>query len=179
MSGSRVCLAVAALAAFPFSAFGQSKDALPEVGQHAVSFALPNGGGATFGIRKMISPTMNAGLEVGLDLTRSHTSGSSASHMEAVSVQPGVRIYKGAAGPVVPFLHLYGLASYQKQASAWNLTGGVGAGLGAEWFAADHVSLAGYTGLMASMTHQHNTLTSHDYASLGSGTSGLVLTLYF
>ncbi len=179
MPASRVLLAAAVLALLPLPAFAQSRTALPQVGQHGLTFAVPNGGGAAFGIRKMLSPRANDGLEVGLGLSRSHTSGQSATTHENVSVRPGVRLYEGTAGPVVPFLHLFGVVSYDKQGSAWSLSGGAGAGIGVEWFFADRVSLSGYTGAAVTVGHTHGNVAPNDFIGFGSSTSGLALTLYF
>lgn len=186
MSVRQALLALVVLSLQPLALSGQSRSrsVLPEAGSHGISFSLPSGGGASFGIRKMLSASTNGGIDLslGVNHAKTETGGvSNSATTTSVSVRPGARLYHASAGPVAPFLHLYGLVSYVNGPNdMWTLGGGAGVGVGAEWFPLEHMSISGYTGLDAMVEHEHDTGgTTADQTVLRAATSGLSLNLYF
>jgi hypothetical protein len=93
-----------------------------------------------------------------------------------------VRLYRRTDGPVLPFLHLAATARYgsRSQPDAWHADVGVGVGIGAEWFPAESVGIAGSTGVRANYAHDRaNDTTTMDAFSIGAFRSEPTLTLYF
>ncbi len=184
MSARHALVAFAVLAVQPLALSGQSRSVLPDVGSHAISFSLPSGGGGAFGIRKMLSARTNGGIDLSLSVNHAKTGTAGVTNSATtttVSVRPGARLYHASAGPVAPFLHLYGLVSYLNGPNdMWALGGGGGVGVGAEWFPLEHMSISGYTGLDAMVQHEHDAGgTTADQTLLRAATSVLSLNLYF
>ena len=170
-----------AVVSLPFELAAQSDSVLPASGSYGVSFGLPSGGGAAFGVRKMISSTTNAGLEIQIDFAWSDNAPAGAQRTRfALGVSPDLRLYRGSSGPVVPFLEL-GLAfTYQNgPADFWGVNNAVGVGLGVEWFPLEAISVSGSTGARAS--YQYWTATGGSNQSVGVSLfhSELLLNLYF
>ena len=126
---------LAAAVSHPLGVAGQSDSVLPASGSYGVSFSLPSGGGASFGLRKMLSPTTNAGLEIQFGFAWHDQDVPSAPRPARTSftlgVSPDVRLYRGSARPVVPFLELGATFTYNNgPAGAWGLDNAVEVGLG-------------------------------------------------
>jgi hypothetical protein len=95
----------AAVLAAPHCAAGQEDSNLPARGQYALSFSVPEGGGAGIGIRKMISERTNAGIDVSVDWYWSDVDGPSSMPDEdprsrlAIGVLPNLRLYRAHCVP--------------------------------------------------------------------------------
>ncbi len=140
----------------PDSASAQS--VLPEAGDRAITFGLPSGGGAGFGLRWMQTETRNFGLDVELDgVFRSFEDEDDEDETDfSVVVSPNVRWYRGDQdGPVVPFIGIdgrlgysttdgRGAPSFSEDLTRYEL--GASAFVGVEWFPLEAISIAGSTG---------------------------------
>lgn len=177
-------LLVAAVS-FPLELAAQSDSVLPAIGSYGVSFGLPSGGGAAFGLRKMISPTTNAGLEIQIDFVWQDVAGEAVGPQPArtrfaLGVSPDVRLYRGSSGPVVPFLELGATFTYQNGSSGWwGVDNALGGGLGVEWFPLEAMSVSGSTGARASYRYQSAGSSSVKSVILNLFHSELLLNLYF
>jgi len=162
----------------------QSPTSLPAVGTHAVTFSLPDGGGAGFGIRKMRSATTNVGVEIQFGVSRRWVDSGDNNEFPPdggtswlVGLRPDVRLYRRTEGPVLPFLEWNGHLGYQGASGGrWVVDGSVGAGLGVEWFPLQGMSLSGSTGLAGTYTGADS--GAHSLA-VGMFRSELILNLYF
>lgn len=181
VSGTLCCLVCVLL---PTTLLGQSRTTLPAAGSYGVSFSLPSGGGAGFGLRKMLSSTKSVGIEFQVGLSWRDASGPSGAQESRtdfrLGVSPNVRLYNRTAGPVVPFLQVSGRFSYASAPDdGWAVDGGVGVGLGVEWLPLAGMSISGTTGVSAAYRHSTGGGLPQDSFSLGAFRSQLELNLYF
>lgn len=159
---------------------------LPPVGTRGVSFALPEGGGGSFGYRKMTGPARSLGVDLQFgfawtdeDSDRRDDDPPSRTDF-ALGVAPDLRLYRMASGPVVPFLELGARLGYRDAAGdPWGLDGALSVGLGAEWFPLQGMSVSGSTGARTSMIHHDAGSSSQTRVALGLFRFELALTLYF
>jgi hypothetical protein len=181
MKGSLLLTTLVALA-LPLLASAQDRASTPPPGSHAVTFSLPDGGGAGFGVRRVLGSGANAGLELLIGVSRSSTdtpTGELTSSNYQVGLAPDIRLYRGSSAPVVPFVELSGEIRYLKSDDDdWVLRGVAGAGLGVEWFPLPSISVSGSTGLRLDLARADGATTSNTL-QLGAGRSALRLNLYF
>jgi len=166
------------------SVFGQTQALLPDPGSYGVSFSLPSGGGAGFGVRRMLTGQRSLGAEIQLGLSWQDVdypdSEEDSQTSFGIGVSPDLRLYRDAKGPVVPFVEVEGTISYQRSpGGAWGMGGGAGAGLGVEWIPLEGMSISGSTGIAADFDHNDNHGRSADRLSVGLFRSELKLNLYF
>jgi len=183
---TRVVVALALLASLllPAAGAGQQGHPLPAVGSHGLTFSLPEGGGAGFGIRKMTSERKSVGVElqVGVAWHRFEEGGDEEHSQTSFSlgVAPDLRLYRRGAGPVVPFLELSGRAGYQASDSeAWAVNGSAGVGLGVEWIPLPSMSVSGSTGMALVAQYADSGASSQTRLNLGAFRSRISLNLYF
>lgn len=165
----------------PMAARGQTR--LPAPGTHALSFALPSGGGAGFGVRKMLSGDRSAGLSVQMSYAHASSArpdGSDLAHSSyGLGVGPDLRLYRPRPGTVVPYLALRSdLAMSWGDAADTSMGLGAGAGLGVEWLPLEGMSISGETGMTLQYSHVGGDLPSSSVA-LSMFRSTLSLNLYF
>lgn len=177
-------LVIAFAVALPVEAAGQTNDRLPLKGQYGISFAFPDGGGAGLGVRKLLSSTTNAGLELQFSVSHRNTEHPPAADVSAsvwsFGLAPDVRLYRKIGVPVVPFLALDGIVRFQHAENSNVFSTGAGIGIGAEWFPIRSMSLSGSTGAVARYDHQEQPDGRIDnIVSLGLFHSELTLNLYF
>lgn len=162
----------------------QSGLPLPPVGSHAVSFALPDGGGAGVGVRKLVSERRSVGVELQLgvawhDVDTPQGEGQSQTTL-SVGLSPDLRMYTRDRGPVMPFVEWTGRVGYRDGANdTWAVDGRLGLGLGVEWFPLPSMSVSGSTGLALSLLHQSNGGLDTRAVTFGAFRSELSMNLYF
>jgi len=185
MKPRRSLLVLAAfVCAVPAHARAQNGRPLPAVGSYGVSFSLPQGGGAGFGIRRMLSGSRSAGLDVQLGVSwrkLDDAQGEERSRTSfALSLNPDLRLYRRMSGPVVPFVEIDGRVGYRNAHNeAWVVDGGGGVGLGVEWLPLPAMSISGSTGLAWTVGHQRSGGSSENSVTFGVFRSELSLNLYF
>ena len=170
----------------PGQILAQEEPRVPTAGSYGVSFGLPDGGGAGFGLRRMLSSRINAGLDVVFDVSWQdfdrpvgpQEEPRTSFHLELV---PNIRLYKGSEGAIVlPFLLLGLRGSYTKApVDGWGVGAGAEVGLGVEWFPAPAVSVSGSTGARATYGSNSGQGYSGKFFNLGVFRSELTLNLYF
>lgn len=168
----------------PVAVSGQSSNRLPRAGQTGLFFNFPDGGGAGFGMRKMLSRTTNAGLGLQFSLSHQRATGPGQfdnSHTSwSIGVSPDLRLYQSRRSPVVPFLALNAQVGYTHiDQDTHGIGTGAGVGIGAEWFPTRSMSVSGSTGITATYDHQSHTDVSADNLSINLFRSQLTLNLYF
>lgn len=187
MSKSQILVLYIMAFAVPFVTLHAQEGPTPEVGTYGVAFNLPDGGGAGFGLRKMISERTNLGIDVTLDLDRrefeDEAIGTDAATDWSIAVSPDLRLYRDARGPVVPFLEIDALLGYAEESDVRSgITVGAGAGIGVEWFPLDGMSISGSTGVSARFSHDESDTASpasRDQFLVTAFRSQLTLNLYF
>lgn len=161
----------------------QDDSSTPAPGTYAVTFSLPSGGGGGFGVRKVLGSGANAGLELLLGYSRNSTDAQNGEVTRSryhLGLAPDVRLYRGSAAPVIPFVEISGDVSYLgSDDDAWELQAGTGIGLGVEWFPLTSMSVSGSTGLRLQLARTENDLVTSNRLSLASVRSALRLNLYF
>lgn len=179
-------LAVVALSLAFTPIAGQEHAAIPDVGSWGISFLLPEGGGnGGFGIRRIMSERVNAGLEFTFDHRWEETQGGGIGFKGTgwgFGIHPDVRIYKEVTGRVVPFLLLATGIDYAKAANDATFTGLFArSGVGVEWFPVDAVSVVGSTGVAFTWNHteQSGAVTDRWSKALVCYRSAITLNLYF
>jgi hypothetical protein len=181
VSGALSCLVCFLI---PTAIVAQSQSSLPAAGSYGVSFSLPSGGGAGFGVRKMLSSIKSVGIEFQGGLSwreASQPSGDQESRTDVrLGVSPNIRLYNRVAGPVVPFLQVVGSLAYTSAPNdGWAVDGGGGVGLGVEWLPLPGMSISGTTGVNAVYRHSVGGGLSQNSFNLGAVRSQLELNLYF
>jgi len=154
-------------------------------GSVGVAFNVPEGGGSGLGLRYLWSDDINMGLTFlfDLDYELANDDGEDAPSTWALGFHPDFRFYQGA-GSVVPFFELGIGATYAKapEEDLTSVLGRASIGIGAEWFPAANVGIAGSTGLQ--MNFDHRTIgedpgVTEDTLSLDIFRSALTINLYF
>ncbi|MDH5589334.1 MAG: hypothetical protein OEZ65_09805 [Gemmatimonadota bacterium] len=178
-----VVVASVTVAAIPTQSHAQSERSLPPAGSYGISFGLPDGGGSSFGIRKLLSETTNGGLDFQFGLRRLEYGGTDLRDPETLvgfGVVPSVRLYRREFGDVVPFLEVHGAVVYQKGAvDSWAASAAVGTGLGVEWFPVPGMSVSGSVGIEGTYDHvDAGTVTRTGYG-VTTRRSELSVNLYF
>jgi len=162
-------------------------------GRYSLAFSLPEGGGAQFGVWKMISDRSNLGVNLGIDHRfDEETWGPDSARSRAgnlfwtFSLQPSLKRYMFVRDPVSPFLALALKGSY-----GWNESGPyrrftrsatLSAGLGADWAPLRDVTIGGSAGLewTEGMSQRNDFEATKDKSSVfGTKTGSLTLHLYF
>jgi len=165
-------VAFAGVLALAGSAAAQTPDSIEALtpGRRALSFNLPNGGGAGLGIWRMVAPDRARGFFVNFSAGYNHSASTPPGGTEqsgnslhlAASVGPQVRRYLARRAPVAPYVQS-GLSlgiGYQRQtlepsqaggasdeSHSWSGNAGASVAAGVEWFPLRRVSLAGQTGV--------------------------------
>ncbi len=166
-------------------------------GHRAIAFSLPEGGGASFGFWKVVSPRRSNGVFLTVATDYSHSSAdtvSSSNTHVALTLGPRGRRYLVSTGRVLPFAES-GLdvgAAYLRtrfpdpdgiggplSSTRWDLLADVDAGAGAEWFPTQRVSLAVSTGFRLSFQRSHQEGTTNWNVALRTFTSALTGQFYF
>ena len=158
-------------------------------GNWGLGVALPSGGGSSFSVWKIRSPTTALGLETRVSWSlRDSTAnaddpGSAAinSHYLSLRLSPTIKRYRPLNNRVASFTYSqveagfsghereYGLNSHGS--SGGNI--GIGFGLGVEWFPFPRISLGGQTGLRLGYRY-----FQHDSRGIDSNTSRTSWNLY-
>ncbi len=157
---------------------------VPSEGSWGVSFNLPDGGGTGLGVRKMVSDRTNFGVDLTLDVDRRELENGAVSDERTswiVGVNPDLRLYRSARGPVVPFIEVEARVQYgESNEDVSSFGAGAGLGLGVEWFPLDRMSISGSTGLDVDYTRADAPSdTSSNRTSVRFFRSELTLNLYF
>lgn len=175
-----------ALALVPGGLAGQAEpdsSPLPPEGSYGLSFRLPDGGGAGFGFRTMLSPTLNAGVQLDVSYSRRERTdgdtGDTTSSAWGVAVRPDVRLYRWYTGPVVPFIEVGGTFGYSEgERGSWRWEAGGRLGLGVEWFPLESMSISGSTGIDGGYSHSQRPGRANREIRFGAFRSELLLNLY-
>ena len=191
--------AVLILGAAAGSAFGEDEGSRAiQKGRWSIEISLPNGGGNTLGIRKMVSARSNFGVNLGVahDLDKRPYSpslpGSYSFSRWDVSVQPSVKRYLSLHQNVSPYFlgAIKGEYGWLKETNAggppfkgFTRSAVASLGLGVDWTPLEAISIGAYTGLNLSLsgTSQGIGTTAGTVRSDHFGTvdSGLTMNLYF
>lgn len=158
----------------------------PEPGSYALSFGLLSSGDGAVGIRKMMTPNANAGLNLSFSLNRHELDRANGnddeSHSWGVGLTPDVRLYRNPRGNVIPFLDINaGLSVHGQDGGSWGGSVSTGTGIGVEWFPVSSMSISGKTGL--AVFYNWNEAGDSEDAQrtygLTTRTSSLTVNLYF
>ncbi len=204
--------AIIAALALAGTASAQTPDSSIEAltpGRRALSFNLPDGGGFGLGYWRVVAPDRARGFFVNANAhyVRNHHQQSGAPSASdddfgtSISFGPQARRYFTHTSPVAPFIQSgvslgasYNRASSQgvngeESGHVWTASAGVSAGPGVEWFPLRRVSLAGQTGINASVLYNRATTnagpgypgsTSSSWSlSASTFVSSLMLQVYF
>lgn len=176
------------LALPPGSAHAQDESRSPPPGSYGISFNLPESGGAGFGLRRMLSETTNAGIDVLIDFDWSDFDRTGPALPDEdprttfrLHVRPNLRLYRRLTEEVLPFL-LVGIGAAYTNSPDDNWAWGAAAelGIGVEWFPASDVSVSGSTGLRGDFTYRSNSGgNTVQQVHLGAFRSTLSLNVYF
>lgn len=184
MNKTVTLLLAALLCGVPTVLRGQDASPLPKAGSYGLSFGLPNGGGAGFGLRQMRSGRKSLGVAlqfgVGWQQRSDSIQGDFSSTGLSVGARPDLRLYRRVSGPVVPFIGVDAQFTYQRSSNFdWALSGGMGVGLGAEWFPSPGISISGWSGAAARYRHIDTRDGSENGLNVGDFRSELTFNLYF
>jgi len=178
------CIAMAML--FLGVGLGQAQEAraIPEPGRYGLSFRLPEGGGTGFGIRRIMTERINLGLEITFDYAWAETRGEPLdlkSSGRSMGIHPDLRFYLRTTGRIVPFLMVAAGIDHAKSPTDESFLGYLGrAGIGAEWFPVDRVSVVGSTGVGMTYSHLERTQNrERNNFDLTMFRSAITLNLYF
>ncbi|MEQ8329515.1 MAG: hypothetical protein RH859_03535 [Longimicrobiales bacterium] len=165
---------------------GQSPErTLPRAGTSGLAFTLPYGADVGIGLRRLLSGDRSLGLGVNLGYGRVELERDGGTPREertrlSVSVEPDLRFYRRRAGPVLPFVAVAARAGFEHASGGsegWSL--GTSVGMGAEWLAAERVSIAGSIGLGVNLAWSEEDDRRATSLSVGTSHSRLSLILYF
>jgi hypothetical protein len=162
-------------------------------GRWSLAFSLPDGGGAQFGVWKMVSGRSNLGLNLGIDHQfQEETWGPDSARSRSgtlfwtFSLQPAIKRYLFLRERVSPFVTAALEGSY-----GWVSAGGLKeydrkatllAGLGADWTPLRDVSIGASTGIKwieGIRAENDATATKHRISVFDTQTGSLTLHLYF
>lgn len=129
-------------------------------GRRALSVDLPSGGGSTFGLWQVRSETGSRGLLLSLDLQAGESSSNADTNGQSIAVAagPAFKRYFSESSNVRPFIRTSAMAggtftrnefvvdSLEQSQHQWSVNATLGAGIGAEWFAVERLSVAAHTG---------------------------------
>jgi len=181
--------------ACPVWAEGGASDPSPTIakGRWSLAFTLPDGGGAQFGVWKMVSARSNLGIDLGIDhafaevtwgpdSARSRT----GSLFWTFSLQPSIKRYLFLRERVSPFVTAalkgsYGWAESGRQRQ-FNRKATLSAGVGADWTPLRDVSVGANTGVewTEGMSNENDFYaTKHKISIFDTHTGSLTLHLYF
>jgi len=191
--------AVLILGAAAGAAFGEDEGSRAiQKGRWSIEISLPDGGGNTFGIRKMVSARSNFGVDLGLAQDRNKTPYSQSLARSysfsrwVVSLQPSVKRYLSLHQSVSPYLlgAIKGEYGWLKETNTgsppfkgFTRSAAASLGLGVEWTPLETIGIGAYTGLTLSLsgtsqgigTSQGTVRSDH----FGTVDSGLTMNLYF
>jgi hypothetical protein len=162
-------------------------------GRYSLAFSLPDGGGAQFGVWKMVSGRSNLGVNLGIDHQfQEETWGpdsarsSSGTQFWTFSLEPSIKRYLFLRDRVSPFLTAGLEGSY-----GWVAAGGLKeynrkatllAGIGADWTPLRDVSIGASTGITWTegiSAENDASATKRRISVFGTQTGSLTLHLYF
>ena len=158
-------------------------------GRYSLAFTLPDGGGASFGVWKMISARSNLGLNLGINHEfRNTTAGPDTMRFHygtgfwSFSFGPSLKRYIAIHRSVSPYLlgSLEGLYRWSKHTYTRAAT--LQAGLGADWTPLESISIGGSTGIgwTESVTsHSDFGASKESASSFNTLATSLTLHLYF
>jgi len=158
-------------------------------GRWSVAFSLPDGGGGSMGVWRMVSQKSNLGINVGIDHEMEQfTSGPDSlrakggSSFWAVSLGPSIKRYLVVRDAVSPFLLASLRGSYRWSRGAYRRGATLEAGLGADWTPLESISIGAATGVswtesMVSYSAQGAPKTSNSL--FDTMTTSLMMHLYF
>lgn len=176
-------VSVAGAVGWVASLSAQEPRTLPGVGSWGLSFDLPDGGGTSVALRRMLAADRSLGLSLRLGLTHQTveslaTGDVDEQSLRAVGMGADLRFYRGARGPVVPFVQPGALVVRSDgPVDAWALAADLA--VGAEWLPFDQVSVSGSAGVRAAWRRSSSSARRDTDTSLGLFRSSLALTLYF
>lgn len=158
---------------------------LPRAGTSGLAFTLPYGADVGIAFRRILSGDRSLGLAMNfgygrVEIDRGQAVASEERTNLSVSVEPDLRFYQRRAGPVLPFVEVAARAGFEHASGGsegWGL--GASLGLGAEWLAADRVSISGSIGLGLAAAWSEDEDRSSTALSVGTSHSRLSLILYF
>jgi hypothetical protein len=188
------------LAAWVSPVAAQDRPAADSTGRWSLSVAFPTSGATSFGIWRLLSRRINAGIGVGIRVFSGESEDRSPDgtlrilgvREVNVSLEPATRVYLAIRRPVKPFL-LFG-ASYSLRDRDDDPVSSVietmdyrwfgRAAVGVEWFPVSPVSFAAWTGFQVSGLVSDRTSASSgrsrtSYTEVASVTGALTLQLYF
>ena len=158
-------------------------------GRYSVALTLPDGGGASFGVWKMVSTRSNLGLNLGINHEyRNSTAGPDSMRAHygigfwSFSFGPSVKRYIALHRSVSPFLLGSLEGKYRWSKGSYTRAATLEAGLGADWTPLESVSIGGSTGIAwtESMTsHSDFGASKESGSSFNTLASSLTLHLYF
>lgn len=174
------------VAASPSALRAQEASRLPSPGAYGLSFRIPEGGGAGFGIRKLLSQHTNAGLDVLVDWSWRDTDRPFGPQQDAetsfrLGLVPNLRLYKQISNDVLPFLLVGATGDYANGPNdGWGWGVGSQLALGVEWFPASGVSLSGVAGMRIAYRYSTDGQgSSIRLVDVGAFRSELMLNVYF
>jgi len=165
-----------------------------EKGRWSLAFSLPDGGGAQFGVWKMVSGRSNVGINLGVDhLYEEETwgpdsarSGYAQAYFWTFSLQPSIKRYLFLRERVSPFVSAALQGSYgwrnSGRVKVFTKSATLSAGLGADWTPLRDVSIGASTGLewTEGMSSANDFLATKEKTSIfDTHTGSLTLHLYF
>jgi hypothetical protein len=162
-------------------------------GRYSLAFSLPDGGGAQFGVWKMVSGRSNLGVNLGVDHRfDEETWGPDSARSRTgnlfwtFSLQPSMKRYLFVRDPVSPFLSMALKGSYGWEESGplrrFTRSATLSAGLGADWTPLRDLSIGASTGIdwTEGMSSRNDPDATKDQISIfGTRTGSLTLHLYF
>jgi hypothetical protein len=188
------------LAAWVSPVAAQDRPSADSTGRWSLSVAFPTSGGTSFGIWRLLSRRINAGIGVSIrvssgeleDRSPDGTIRISGAREVDVSLEPTARVYLVTRRPVKPFL-LFG-ASYSlrdrddypditfTESRSYQWFGR--AAVGVEWFPVSPMSFAAWTGFQVSgfvldQTSTNSGVYRASYTELASVTGALTVQFYF
>jgi hypothetical protein len=175
----RKLLSVGFVLGISAAAHAQSPTALQQ-GRTSIAFTLPNSGGEDIGLWKFTNDRTNVGLDLGFGYASIHDAGSTASaHQWHLNAGPAIKKYFNATTHVAPFGRFGVSGGYFHAPSEHHVTVGAQAGLGADWFPTDQISIGGYTGLQANLNRVQQSGRTRNNWDAGTFLSALTLHIYF
>jgi hypothetical protein len=185
---SRTILFTLLSAAITSTAAAQSPAQLSK-GRKSIEFTLPNAGGGTIGLWKFTTDNRNVGLNLGFQYGRGSTVDDRQSHSWSVSAAPTVKSYFDTRRQVAPYKRFGLSADYSRtsfesplgtEPTPFGFSVGAKAGLGADWFPNDQISIGGYAGLGVSKSWSgHGNHSDATSWSIGTFSSALSVNIYF
>jgi hypothetical protein len=158
-------------------------------GRYSLAFSLPDGGGSTVGIWKMVTARSNLGLTLGINHEfRRGTTGPDTMRSEfgsgfwSFSFGPSLERYLVVRRDVSPFLLASLEGTYGWSRGVYDRAATLEWGVGADWTPLESMSIGGATGISwtESMESRSDSGASKEsHSSFNTVSTSLTLRLYF